>query len=89
MMIKEERVMNIIYVLLFKDAKPNIIPLDYNKIKLAKMWNGKISYKNNKLKSSIYSSDTLIFHYGNPNFNHPAIVSAMVDLGVKRQKFFD
>ena len=58
-----------------------------NKIKLAKMWNGKISYINNKLNSSIYPTDTLIFHYGNPNFNHPAIVSAMVDLGIKRPKF--
>ena len=65
-----------------------IVPIDYDKVKIVKMWNGKISYKNKKLKSDLYSDKRDIFHYGNQNYNHPSIFRAMDELGIKREYIF-
>jgi len=55
-------------------AKSNIKPLNYDEIKIGKMWGGRISFKNGKLISSRYpKNDRLIQHYGALNYCHPAV----------------
>ena len=62
-----------------------IVPIDYNKVKIVKMWNGKIRFKNKKLKSNLYEDQRHIFHYGNQNYDHPNICKAMSEMGIHRE----
>ena len=55
-------------------AKSNIKPLDYDQIKIGKMWGGRISFKDGRLISSRYpNNDRLIQHYGALNYCHPSV----------------
>lgn len=53
-------------------AGTNVIPINYDNIKLGKYWNGNIALKDNYLVCDYYNNDKkLIVHYGNNNYyNH-------------------
>ena len=68
-------------------AKANIVPLDYDLVKLGKFWNGNINLYNERLISSYYSkNDRIICHYGNHNYYHPSVRKILDKFDIELEK---
>ena len=62
------------YCLASQLTNTQIIPLNYEKIKIGKYWDSSICIKNGQVLSSRYmANDRVIIHYGNSNYKNPYI----------------
>jgi|GEM_PF-4885033 len=69
-------------------SKTRVKPINYDVVKLGKLWNGDVSYKDGMLACTAYpNKDLIIQHYGNNNYNNPAIQKVLQDFGLRDYSF--